>query len=307
MIKRICLVLVFSLITVFFSSCDGLIGPTRTESSDESKADQLIDITMAEIVHANSTAELLEKYDSFRITYTYNDEYAYEYYADDTMVFEMDNTFRAVYMDTDCVYWENESYGRVLYAGVEPDDEWSRWLTLNAYPALWEKVVRTYLIGDKLYISTVLPAKYMNDVYDEEEELAAVLADYVLDAETYLILESTVTYKYIDGYRWVVKTRTETNVDVPENADDLVSHMNETTDTRTFTVVLDPDTSKERSYSVTVPKEDYVEFYYPNDYSELYLDRACTRPVTQEDLETDKNMTVYAKSLYPETETAGSF
>lgn len=292
--------------TVFLGGCQSTEGQENTENHHTTEADNALDITMAEIVHANSTAELLKHYDSFHITYTYNGEYGYEYYADDTMVFEMDNTYRAIYIDTDCVYWQNEAFTRVLYAGVEPDTEWHRWLTLNAYTALWGTVKSTSLVGGKLYVSTVLPAKYMNDIYYEEDGLAAVLTDYVLDADTYVILESTTTYKYIDGYRLIVESRTKTNVDVPELANELVSHMNDTTDTRTFTIVLNPDTSKEMSYSVTVPKEDYVEFYYPNDYTELYLDRACTRQATREDLETSKDLTLYAKSLYPEEETAGS-
>ena len=295
------------LIATFLGSCQSLGSPINTEDFGDIQTEQATGITMAEIVHANSTVELLKQYDSFHITYTYNGEYGYEYYADDTMVFTMDNTSRALYVGTDCVYWENDAYTRVLYAGIEPDTEWYHWLTLNAYTSLWGTVKNVSRDGGKLYVNTVLPAKYMNDIYYEEDGLAAVLTDYVLDADTYVILESTTTYKYIDGYRLIVETHIQTDVEVPDLADELASHMNATTDTRSFTIILNPDTSKETSYSVTLPKEDYVEFYYPNDYTELYLDRACTQKATPEDLETQKDLILYAKALYPEAETAGSF
>ncbi len=279
-------------------------GVTADNSADGS--DREVNITMAEIVHANSTAKLRENYNSFRITYTYSDGYVFDYYVDKDAVFEMDEEYCAVFTETDCMYYDGGYYGRVLYAGVEPNTEWSRWLTLNEYNTLWETVDRAILRDGKIYVNTTLHAEYIEDVHGDEEGLFSVVLAYVLDAETYAILESETTYRYVDGYCETVKSRMKVNVEAPYEMLSLTSHMTDSTDTRTFTVVLDPNTPEETAYSVTVPKEDYVEFYYPETYSDVYLDRACTQLATEEDLTTDKDLTVYVKNLNIEAETAGS-
>ena len=315
--KQFCFFVALLLALMSLNGCSLLVNrvdPGRLEAVTEGKtadphadgSDREVNITMTEIVHANSTAKLRENYGSFQITYTYSDGYVWVYYVDQNMISEMDEDYCAVYTETDCMYCDGGYYGRVLYAGVEPNTEWSRWLILNEYNTLWETVERAVLREGKIYVNTILHAEYIEDVHGDEEGLSSVVLSYVLDAETYAILESETTYRYIDGYCETVKSRLEINAETPSEMSSLMAHMTTPTDTRTFTVVLDPNTPEEVAYSVTVPKDDFVEFYYPETYSEVYLDRACTQLATEEDLTTDRDLTVYVKNLNIEAETAGS-
>ncbi|MBQ9779698.1 MAG: hypothetical protein IJW00_02015 [Clostridia bacterium] len=311
--KWLCFILTICLLLPCLSGCDPAFmnteenTETKTESRDPNEAEQSPSITMAEIVHANSTAKLREIYNSFSITYTYSDGYVFDYYVDRDTIFEMDNEdYCAVFTETDCIYYDSGYYGQVLYAGITPDISWSRWLALDDHDALWETVMRATLRDGKLYVNTFVPAEYIDDVYNDIEDLSSVMIAYVLDAETYVILESTTTYKFTDGSYDTMESRMKANVATPDELHSLMQHISDPSDTRTFTIILDPDTSYEAAYSVTLPKEDYVEFYYPDDYTALYLDRACTQLATEEDLNTLEDLTVYAKALYPESETAGS-
>lgn len=311
MMKRLCLVLTLCLVTALLGACQGVGVPkvtTEAPTVDKDPTDrtQTVELTMAEIVHANSTTRLRELYDSFRITYAYSDGYTFDYYIDADSVVEMDDTYCAIFTETEGMYCDSGYYARILYAGIEPDMEWSRWLALNEYTTLWETVERAVLRDGKIYVDTSFSVEYISDVFGEDSGLSGVLTEYVLDAETYVVLEATTTYRYIDGFCDTVERRLRTDATRPYEAESLLSYMNNSQSTRTFTIILDPNTPAETAYTVTLPQDAYVEFYYPDNYGDLYLDRDCTQPATLEDMDTTEDLTVYARALDGEAETEGT-
>ncbi len=287
--KWICLALIVCLLLPCFSGCD----------FDLEEHEKSVSITMEEIVNANSTAALLEKYDNFLIEYTYADGSKDMRFADDELIFIDFEDYDVIYTENTRIYEQNGEYKARLFAGVPQDLSWSDWLTVDDVDTLTEIIEEAYQEDGKIYVTSNLP----REQYDSDEQDAALIekvsATYVLDAETYTILESDTIYHYTSGKTETVHFEMKVNVEEPMMLTRMKSFITPGAGTRDLTVVLDPDTENEVSYTVTLPKDGWVEFYYPADYSEPYIDRACTVLMTDE-LDTVENVTVYIKKVgYP--------
>ena len=81
--------------------------------------------------------------------------------------------------------------------------------------------------------------------------------------------------------------------DVPEEAQSLFDRAKPTADIRTLTVVLDPNTEKEKVLSKTVRKGDLFGIVIPDGY-EMFSDEECTVPYVS-DGNADSHVLIYSK------------
>lgn len=287
--KWICSALIVCLLLPCLSGCD--FDPEAHEAS--------VSITMEEIVNANSTAVLLERYDNFLIEYTYADGSEDVRFVTDDGIFVDAEDYDVLYTEHTCVFEEDGVYTARLFAGVPQDLSWSDWLTVDEVDTLTEIIEEAYLEDGKIYVTTTLPREqYESDVQDASL-IEKVSSTYVLDAETYTIRTSDTIYHYTSGETETIHFEMKVNAEEPMMLTRMKSFITPGAGTRDLTVVLDPDTANEVSYTVTVPKDGWVEFYYPADYSEPYVDRACTVLMTDE-LDTTESLTVYIQKVgYP--------
>lgn len=81
--------------------------------------------------------------------------------------------------------------------------------------------------------------------------------------------------------------------DVPEEAQSLFDRAKPTADIITLTVVLDPNTEKEKVLSKTVRKGDLFGIVIPDGY-EMFSDEECTVPYVS-DGKADSHILIYSK------------
>lgn len=81
--------------------------------------------------------------------------------------------------------------------------------------------------------------------------------------------------------------------DVPGEAQSLFDRAKPTADIRTLTVVLDPNTEKEKVLSKTVRKGDLFGIVIPDGY-EMFSDEECTVPYVS-DGNADSHVLIYSK------------
>ena len=272
---------------VAFVSCE------RELEQEEDKGTP-VDITMEEIVHANSTAALLEIYDNFLIKYTYADGTKDVRYVDDDMIFVDAEKYEVIYTEQTCIFQKDGVYTARLFAGVPQDLSWSEWLTVDEEDTRSEIIKEAYMKDGKIHVTSTLPRQCYETDLQDASLIKEVEATYLLDADTYVILASDTIYKYTSGKIDTVHFDLKGNAEEPVMLTQMKAHINAGSDVRDLTVVLDPDTEQEAAYTITLPKDGFVEFYYPADYGEPYIDRACTVLMTDE-LDTVEDLTVYIK------------
>ena len=287
--KWICLTLIVCLLLPCLSGCD-------YHPDEHGKS---VSITMEEIVNANSTAALLERYDNFLIEYAFADGSRDMRYTDGDLIFVDKEKYDMICTEYTRIYEQEGEYKARLFAGVPQDLSWSDWLTVDDEDTLTEIIEEAYEEDGKIYVTTTLPREQYDTDMQDASLLEKVSSTYVLDAETYAILECDTTYTYTSGKTEITRFKMKVNVEEPMMLTRMRTFVTPGASTRDLTVVLDPDTENETSYTVTFPKDGWVEFYYPSDYSEPYIDRACTVLMTDE-LDTTENLTVYIKKVgYP--------
>ncbi|MDO4732209.1 MAG: hypothetical protein Q4B50_01650 [Bacillota bacterium] len=256
-------------------------------------------ISMQEIVEANRTENLLEQYGSIKITISDGVE-PYEYYVDRQLVYEGFPEYQAISTEDSYYYTEQGVYYRNLYAGIEMDHSWHEQLLLDEESCLAEEILELQQDGEVLRLKTLLPKERFADFFSvaEREKLESLAVEYELDAENYCIRSFSQVATFTDGDFAQQIVTVDQGAYRPDAVENLYLRLSQTDEIRTVTVVLDPLTEEERSYSVTVPKGgDEVIPYCSQEYSGgMYLDPECTIPFAGE-VDYENDMTFYIPAV----------
>lgn len=129
----------------------------------------------------------------------------------------------------------------------------------------------------------------------EYEEGDILINVYTLEADTLFLLELSEAVKKTDGTTEEYGVQKITyDTEMTDEMKDLYQKMNEEP-LRTVSIVLDPDTDQEKTYSATLTQGIPVYLYCPENY-ELYTDRACTQVDEAESGDTTQSVTIYSKA-----------
>ena len=271
--------LIFAL-TVIFAGCGNQIK---------------VEIDMDAVVAANKTDALIEKYTSFQVDLN-DSERDISYYADSRFVYTRSGAYTdydgyessaygEIVTDTFCGGFEDGKYYSVVYAGMDVDNDWAESLMISSEIFLNETLISSKEKDGYIIFRTRLDeAKMIELGYWEEDDFddCYYITEYKIDKETNIIHEMKETFVYGKGIleRSTIEYKLSLGTECPTEADDIYNHITGTTETCKATVIYDPDTADERSYSAIVPKGDILYFYWAEqeEYNNAYSDRACTKP-----------------------------
>ena len=272
-----------------------------------------VEIDQEAIVAANKTSEILKHYGSFMITAEDNDR-SVGYYADREFVYEWSDAYTTsngysykefqeiITKNYYCGMNEGEFYS-IVYAGGEMDISWTDHLMIN--PELFTKeIVKSSKEKDgQIIFKTRLTEEVMVSLGYWQEGLykgCYYETVYTMDKDTLIIssIEETFVNK-TSGTKSVLNYVLSTDVERPEKAKDIYDHVHHPEETRTATVVFDPNTENEKSESFTVPKGDKVYFYWEGDYNKVYKNRECTEVLSTEhvSLVADEDVSIFLKKV----------
>lgn len=144
----------------------------------------------------------------------------------------------------------------------------------------------------KIYVSTELTSAFSEELvtadgytYNKGEFMTV---DYILDAKTKVILSDKTMLVASDGTKREYAVFTvEYNVTRPELAQTMYEHATAKENLRTLTIITDPDTASEKTFTIKVPKGDAVQPYPADGYQTMFTDRTCTEKVTSMDRNAD--------------------
>ena len=253
------------------------------------------DVDFNAVIAANSTGALTEKLGSFRIDLKDSDR-EISYYADSRFVYSRSEAYTdydgyemGAYGEviTDEFYGglEDGEYYSVVYAGMDIDNEWAESLMINPEIFAHETLLSSEEEDGYIVFETRLNEDKMIELgfwAEGDFEDCYYITEYKIDKETNIIYEMKETFVYGRGLlnRSSIEYTLSGDVDCPAEAEDIYGHITGAEEHCKATVVYDPDTAEEKSFTVSVPKGDTVYFYWANEdeYVNAYSDRACTKP-----------------------------
>ena len=266
-----------------------------------------VEVDFDAVIAANATDALVERFGSV-VVEVKDYERSFSYYADSRFVYTHSDAYTdyddyeypaygEIVTDTFCGGYEKEKYYSVVYAGMDVDTEWSENLIIT--PEIFENET---LISSReengfiIFKTRLDEAKMIELGYWAESDFedCYYLTEYKIDKATNVIYEMEETFVYGVGIlnRSTVEYKLNIRAEAPEEASNIYSHITEAAETCKATVVYDPDTAEEKSFTVTVPKGDILYFYWADaeEYPNAFSDRACTKPfaytaVANEDIE----------------------
>jgi len=247
-------------------------------------------IDMVKVVEANSMEGVLERYDSmlkcvyggegFPDVDTYIDQrYAYNEYEDGSGD-----------LCTDQDYYVYDAAEDAFYLHVIPG--FDPVMYYHEYPSLPMEYLGDYCVTDvketaggllisfnySIFVSRVI----IEEQGWEYEMYSHIQADLLLDPETYVILETEEYLVSPDGTKRLYCT-SEYSYDVqpPEMAEELYARTQPGENTRTITLVFDPNSDQEQTFTYCAVKGDvcYLDPAFTESFA-LYSDAACTVPHT---------------------------
>ena len=166
----------------------------------------------------------------------------------------------------------------------------------------FEEIVECDVSGKKVFVKTKLSSDMYTKYTETAQEGEYLEIDYILDKETFAISEMIETVFKADGTESkVIEYTVEYNKTVPVVVNDILFHIaagkqsaqNGDVKTRTVEIVLDPGTADEKSYSKKVLSNANISIVCPEEYKNIYEDKALHKKFTQ-DKEPEKDLTVYA-------------
>lgn len=263
-----------------------------------------VGLTAEEMIHASATENLLKQYSSFQAEYTYDDGTEGTLFASGNMVYKSILGAVELYIDgKPCYLLNNGDAVGILFVKSEPVDfPMARDPFFpNERLDVAENVVKSVKRAGKLYVTTEMSvedsATVLRDMNAEVSEGDTLRSEYTLDAETKAVLEQKrYTVSASGRKKLLVSAKATYNGTAPDIASVLYLHATANVNLRTVTVITDPDTPEEESYSLRLLKGDEVLIYGPDGYDGLFTDRACTKRLT-EDVDTQADLQLYIKKI----------
>lgn len=270
----------------------------ETETAEEPQEAAGMQITMEQVIEANSTEKLLSHYHSaYEVSPTMRRyvETEFRYYNEDGVKEEiqMPDTVYGLY---DGQYW-----GQLTPGGVwDSDSEYYAYFGLDHEATALEEIEKIEDNGDTLMLYTVLQPDSLSAKKDtlgiDYRDGDWIECSYKLDSETLAILETENVQCHADGTKEEPSTVTVTyDAPRPEGALALLERLSDKQNLRTITLILNPGTEKESSDSVYVQKGEGVMLINPEGKTlEVFKDSACTEPYTG-GADTNKDLTIYGR------------
>ena len=248
-----------------------------------------VEIDLNEIAAANKTDEILKHYDSFMVK-AEDGERTVGYYAEDGFVFEWSGAYKTsntsykeyheIISDNFYCGMNGDDFYSIVYAGGEMDTTWTDDLMINPELFLKETVIDSKEVDGKIVFKTRLDEATMVALGYWQAELykgCYYETVYTMDKDTKII--TSIQETFVDKSsrtKSMLEYTLTVNVERPEKATTIYDHATSPEETRTATIVFDPNTENEKSESFTVPKGDTVYFYWEGDYNKVYKNRELT-------------------------------
>lgn len=227
---------------------------------------------------------------------------AYEYVDDGTYVFERDNGQYVYIQYKDGAYeYDPSVIDRIQVYFTMPEIaalEWEELLDdgFGISESVGEKITQMAELEDGLHITMEVGAQNGADAVHSEmvasaEEGDKIVNEVVLDPETYYAQNVTVYLEKSDGTRIKgFQCVFSYDVELYEPSEDMLQCMKGTD--RTATLIADPETEKERTYTKSCRADGVFAMYLYGDYENFYLDESCTELYTGQEYSGD--ILVYA-------------
>lgn len=270
----------------------GLAG-CGSQSGQPEENDGSVSITMQDVLDANSDDALLAHCDSFIAQVTSGGFYSQIYKAADSRILTTNGEYYEGYRDGRYVFWENGEYLCALPCYDFDPPVLEELSVLNPEITLQETILSAEQEEDDILLTTSLSGDGAQSLmeaidisYAEGDE---VISEYRLDAETLILKECQQTIRHEDETteNFAVQTVMLDAGIADEIFDGINERLNDP-EGRHVTVVLDPGTSEERSFTAIARKGEDIQIFLPEDYSGIFSDEACTQPYVAEGNETEE-------------------
>lgn len=284
----------------------GLIAAMPAFSGCAANVKALPEITMAQVVDANKRENFLQDGGSYQTEISYFGGYGERAYSDAELrsltFFSEEGEYTEITVgNTACSMYEGE-YEFYLVA----DEHWTEKNApvfincLDKASTEKETIEACVQKGENLLLSTSLSPK---DTKKTLEGYGGAYADgdimkvvYILDAKTYALAETVTKVEKKDGsVEEIGGVKVTYNPERPKLADEMYQFMTESKDRHTVTIILDPNTENEKTFSADLPAGSPVYEVLPEGYETLYLDKECTK-VLEGAIDKNEDVVVYSIS-----------
>lgn len=240
------------------------------------------EITMQEIINANSTKILLNKYDSVAI------EKKYDLYGTERVLY-VDNEIEYIGSgDVGEVYTNERRYGYASGSCSAILEAKSRNLSqFENFAFFKETAYNEEIVNVKEQDATIFFVTQLKgeNAQKEFETLDVKLSDgdyiekeYVVNKSDYFVLTCKAYVCTETGSKTMYyESKSESDAQRPKAAEILAEKLSEK-DVRNVTLVLDPGTAYERRFSTLAVKGDGVIPSLPGGYENFYSNERCTIP-----------------------------
>lgn len=258
-------------------------------------AEQSIDLYQLLEVE-NGLEAMLARCDSFYIFETYADsDEKTEWYVDSEIFVYADSEMK-VLCRNGVNYWQIEE---------EMDGECYAQIPVNENPQLayfnqasWfyylaeEEITQCREENGMIYLTTSTPLSALEIEKDGYSE-----STYIIDAQTHVIQELHIRDILADGTVDYESTLLlQENAARPESILELLEFAEQADENpRNITVVINPGTEDERSFTSVVPKGGELRFSVYGQ--EMYMDAACTQLCNEAEIDLNTDLTVYVASI----------
>lgn len=226
-------------------------------------------LTMQDIIAANEISTLLTHYDTVLCEMVL-DEFEQTVYADNDILCYMwgNDSHEGVIDGRRCALNHGREYLTYFELGVPDPMQDERCLTLNRFLS-GAKITETTEENGLLYVTAELSERdsaYMLFTADLEVQRGDIaVMQYTLRAEDRSITEYSIRIQHADGTSDQFGELTMTyNTERPAAANMLFEHMT-LPDTRTITVIVNPNSDAEYTLSTVGIQGDRIQFYSYND------------------------------------------
>ena len=245
------------------------------------------EVTLEMLAEANSAEKLLENHQSYCFYNEYEGESFGGTYTDSELCYMHQADNAMIYANGQEGELSDGAFVVRLYAGVQPDLEWTLGLVMTSPE---EEVIEVVEEEEKLIVKT----RSSLLAYGEEIEGGYCEYIYEVDPEQLFLLGGSYTSYTPEGVASIYTTwHVEYDVERPAQAQELLERVNPQQDYRTVTIVLDPGTENETVCLARTCRGDYAEIHLGEEYSTLYSDAECTQPFAGGS-DPSKDITLYA-------------
>ena len=239
------------------------------------------EVTMQQILDANSNEALLEKSDRILITRTTSDGEIIVYRTADFRGHTNDGVYYEGYLEGHYYCCYDGVYFAAVNCYDAPFNPLEESIAFDEELSLEETILETETDGSNLRVKTSAPPENSQATLEKlgiaYTEGDSVTYEYLLDAETLLLLEDTMTITHADGSLLEERKTTLTlDAEMPEIIQQLYDRLT-SEDYLDVTIVLDPGTDAEKTYHCRFVQGEDMDAYLPDGYTTLYKDAACTQ------------------------------